>query len=127
MQEFYINTDSLLPILRMELIYDGRSDYNKFFDAVQNATITFTMINVDSGVTKIANAKSYIKLRETVSCNEEYVICYDWKKRDTKEKGTYKGIFTITFDGILTSEDDIIYPIGDLIMPIREELYIIIR
>ena len=47
-QQFTINKDSILPILRMELIYDGRHDFNKFWDAIQDADITFTMTNVDT-------------------------------------------------------------------------------
>lgn len=126
MQQFFINKDSELPILSMELIYDGRSDYNKFWDAIQDSKITFTMTNVDTNVIKIANAPCYIKLREVGGCVEQYIICYNWKKRDTKEKGTYEGIFTIHFNGNLTSETTT-YPSGDLIMPIREKLMITIQ
>lgn len=126
MQNFLINQNSTLPTLRMELIYDGRSDFNKFWDAIQDATITFTMVNVDSNVTKIANAPCYIKRKETNGCVTQYVICYDWKQRDTKERGTYEGSFKITFNGNLTSETTT-YPQGDLIMPIREKLIITIQ
>lgn len=126
-QQFFINKDSVLPILRMELIYDGRHDFNKFWDAIQESDITFTMTNVDTKVIKIANAPCYIKLREIDGCVDQYVICYDWKKRDTKERGTYEGVFTINFNGNLTSETDTSYPKGDLIMPIREKLMITIQ
>lgn len=126
-QQFFINKDSVLPILRMELIYDGRHDFNKFWDAIQDSDITFTMTNVDTKVIKIANAPCYIKLREIDGCVDQYVICYDWKKRDTKESGTYEGVFTINFNGNLTSETDTSYPKGDLIMPIREKLMITIQ
>lgn len=126
-QQFFINKDSVLPILRMELIYDGRHDFNKFWDAIQDSDITFTMTNVDTKVIKIANAPCYIKLREINGCVNQYVICYDWKKRDTKERGTYEGVFTINFNGNLTSETDTSYPKGDLIMPIREKLMITIQ
>jgi hypothetical protein len=80
MQEFYINKDSLLPTLRIELIEDGRHDYNKMYEMLQNSSITFTMVNRDTGVTKIAKAPAYIKAREDGGCVEQYVICYDWKK-----------------------------------------------
>ena len=126
-QQFFINKDSVLPILRMELIYDGRHDFNKFWDAIQESDITFTMTNVDTKVIKIANAPCYIKLREIDGCVDQYVICYDWKKRDTKERGTYEGVFTINFNGNLTSETDTSYPKGNLIMPIREKLMITIQ
>lgn len=127
MMQFFINKDSILPILRMELIYDGRHDFHKFWDAIQDADITFTMTNVDTKVIKIANEPCYIKLREIDGCVDQYVICYNWKKRDTKERGVYEGVFTINFNGNLTSETDMSYPKGDLIMPIREKLMITIQ
>ena len=126
MQNFLINQNSELPILRMELILDGRHNFNKFYDAVQDASITFTMTNVNTNVIKIANAPAYIKRREDGGCTEEYVICYDWKKRDTKECGVYEGVFTIHFNGNLTAEG-IDFPQGDLIVPLREKLIITIR
>lgn len=122
-QEFYINQNSELPTLRMEIIYDGRSDYDKFFEAVQNADISFTMTNVDNGMVRVGNQPAYIKLKDDGGCRDKYVVCYDWKKRDTREIGRFRGQFTITFGDDLKSDADT-YPSGDLIMPIREELMI---
>lgn len=124
MQYFYIRQNSVLPQLRIELIDDGRHTFNKFHDMIQNAEITFTMVNADTNVTKIAKAPCYIKRKESEGCVEEYVICYDWKKRDTKEVGTFKGFFEITFGDI--KSDDVTYPKGNLWMPIREDLMITI-
>ncbi len=126
MQNFIINKDSVLPILRMELIYDGRSDFNKFWDAIQDSTITFTMTNIDTNIIKIANAPCYIKRKENNGCVTEYIICYDWRKRDTKERGSYEGVFTINFNGNISSES-ITYPQGELKMPIGEKLIITIQ
>lgn len=126
MQHFYINKDSELPILRMELIYDGRHDFNKFYDAIQDSTITFSMTNIDTNVMKVANEKAYIKRREIDGCVEQYVICYDWRKRDTKERGTFEGVFTIHFNGNLKGES-VTYPKGDMILPIREKLLITVQ
>lgn len=126
-QYFFMTQNSTLPSLRMELIEDGRDrPYHKFYEAIQSATITFTMVNVDTNITKVAKNKAYIKLREGDDCGENYLICYDWKSRDTKECGTYKGTFEITFDASLKS-DDYTYPSGVLNAPIREQLYIIIQ
>lgn len=122
---FYIKQYSTLPTLRMELIEDGRHDYHKFHESIQNAQITFTMVNAATNVTKVANGNAYIKLRENTDCTEQYVICYDWKKHDTKEPGTYKGSFSIIFDKDITN-DDYTYPSGILNMPIRDELTIVI-
>lgn len=124
MQYFHIKKGSTLPTLRMELIEDGRHDYRKFYDSIQNCSITFTMVNIDTNITKVAKAPCYIKLKEDGGCVEKYVICYDWKERDTKDVGTYKGTFDITFNPIKSDETE--YPTGKLIMPIREALSIII-
>ena len=125
MQEFYINKDSLLPILRMDLIEDGRHDFNKFFELIQSADITFTMINRETGVTKIAKAPAYIKLREDGGCIDQYVICYNWRKRDVSEAGNYIGKFDIEFGEVKNDEYE--YPQGNLIMPLREDLMITIK
>ena len=124
MQYFYIRQNSTLPTLRMELIEDGRHDFRKFYESIQNCTITFTMVNVDTKITKIAKAPCYIKLKEDDGCVDKYVICYDWKPRDTKETGTFKGTFELTFGEIKSDETE--YPTGNLNIPIREELTIVI-
>ena len=123
---FFINQNSTLLTLVMELVEDGRHNFEKFNECIQNATVTFMLVNVDTNVTKIANASAYIKLREGDDCTENYVICYDWKKRDTIEAGTFKGTFEIVFDGTIKN-DEYDYPNGILGMPIRETLYIVIR
>jgi hypothetical protein len=110
----------------MELIEDGRHDFHKFHECIQSADITFTMVNIDTNVTKVAKGKAYIKLRENDDCTEQYVICYDWKAHDTKEAGTYIGTFDINFNGNIKN-DEYTYPKGLLKMPIREQLYIVIQ
>lgn len=124
-QFFYIKQGATLPRIQMELIEDGRHTFNKFHECVQGADITFTMINIDTNVTKVAKAKAYIKLREDDTCTENYLICYDWKERDTKEAGTYRGIFDINFSGNIKN-DSYTYPSGLLTMPIREEVLVTI-
>lgn len=126
MQYFYINQNSTLPTLRMDVANDGRHDFHKIMECIQGADITFTMVNVDTNVTKVAKGKCYIQLRDVDSCDEQYVVCYDWKPRDTKEIGTYKGTFEINFNGDVKN-DEYIYPKGMLGMPIREDLMIVVK
>lgn len=116
MQEFYINKDATLPYLKMELINDGRNDYNSFYDLIQSGTtITFSMVNSDTGAIKIANRLAYLSPKEDV-CGDEYFIVYKWDPRDTKLKGKFNGKFTITFNN------------GDkLIVPIQDELVVYVQ
>ena len=119
MQEFYINKGATLPFLKMELINDGRYNFDKFYEMIQASTITFSMINAETGVYKIANEPALVLPKED-SCNDTYYIAYKWKARDTKDCGKYIGEFKIVFNPITTTG-------GTLIVPIQEQLAIYIQ
>jgi hypothetical protein len=125
-QEFFINNGAILPVLRMELIIDGRYSFWKFHEAIQNAVVTFSMKNVDTDILKISKAPCEIVLADDGGCEEKYIIQYKWKPRDTKEPGKYKGWFNIEFLGDL-SQYGVEYPSGLLIVPLSEDLYIYIK
>lgn len=114
--EFNINKGATLPILKLELINDGRNDYNKFHEKIQNANIYFTMTNITTGVKKIAKKLTDIELvlPQSDCVGEEYYIIYQFTERDTLIAGRYIGQFTIDF---LDNS-------GELIVPIKEQLYI---
>lgn len=124
-QYFFLTKNSTLPNLRMEVINDGRNDFRKAYLALQAATVTFTMTNMETGVKKIANAKAYVVEREDTGCEEAYVIEYRWNKRDTDIPGNYIGQFKIKFDDNI-SIDGMTFPKGELIAPIAEDLIITI-
>lgn len=128
MQEFNILKGSLNPVLEMELINDGRYDFQKSLinEALQDSVVTFNMKDEETGLLKISKAKANIVLSGEESCDEKYVLQYKWNKRDVAKPGFYKGWFEIIFNGNLTSEG-VEYPIGNLIVPIEEELRIIIK
>lgn len=126
MDYFFLKKDSTLPYLRLSLIDDGRNTFRHFNESIQNADVRFTMTNVDTNVKKIANAPCEIKLMDKDTCDEEYVIEYQWKKRDTNESGSFEGVFEIDFkDGV--KSNDTVQPKGILNMPIRERLLITIE
>lgn len=128
MQEFFIIKGSVNPVLEMELISDGRYDFQKSLinDALQDSVVTFNMKDEETGILKIANAKANIVLADEESCQERYILQYKWKERDVKNSGVFRGWFNISFNGNLTS-DGIDYPKGNLIVPIEEGLRIIIK
>jgi len=119
MQEFYINKNATLPILKMELINDGRYDFQKFHEMIQDSTISFSMRNYENDTLKISNNTSNVFLEAKDGCDEEYYICYKWSERDTKQIGKFKGQFTIKFGGVLGD--------GKLIVPIQDELTIYVQ
>lgn len=113
--DFYINQHATLNKLKLELIQDGRNDFHKFHEKIQNANIFFTMTDVITGVKKIAKKVADIELVEPTSCvGEEYYLTYQFNTKETSVSGRYVGKFEINFlDGS-----------GTLIVPIREELFI---
>ena len=118
--EFFINKGATLPILKLELIQDGRLDYKDFYDKIQNSNIFFTMADVETGVTKIGK-KEALCISDTidngVDGSDIYYLAYQFSERDTKKEARYVGKFIIEFlDGS-----------GTLIVPIRDELFINVK
>ena len=113
---FYIKKGADLPILKVEPIKDGRSDYKKFMEDLETSSIYFSMADAKTGIYKITNAEAYLVAKETTEPTPtvEYYIYYQFKKRETNAPGIYKGEF------LIRNED------GNLILPLREELTIII-
>ena len=114
--DFYIKKGATLPILKMELINDGRNDYDAFHDRLQNSVITFCMEDTNTGVKRIGGKEALCILKDPSSdcTGEEYYIGYQFSEKETKKVGTYRGEFTITFND----------ESGKLIVPIREDLTI---
>ena len=114
---FYIKKNATLPLLKMQVVKDGRSEYQQFMDSLETATITFTMINTATGIPKIVAKPCYITILTNLDVNAlpEYYVYYRFTERDTNQVGTYSGQFLIHNDT------------GDLILPIREELNIYIQ
>ena len=123
MQQFNIVQNATLPYLEMEVINDGRHNFDKIYIALQAADVTFNMIDNNNGIKKIVNKKCNIVPIENNGCVEKVKVQYQWNKNDTKEKGQFKGYFKVTFKDNIVMED-IAFPKGDLIVPIAEELII---
>ena len=126
-QSFIINKNATLPLLRLELNNDGRSEYWKAYLALQGASgVTFSMWNQETGIYKIANEPAEIVYDEYSGCEERYLIQYKWKERDTNESGRYIGQFKITFSDDIVMEG-VTFPKGDLIVPLSDDLVIVVN
>lgn len=113
--EFFIKQNTTLPILKMDVVRDGRTDsWKNFYEILDNANIRFSMKNVENGIQKIFMKPAYIveKTKNNPDSSTEYYIYYKWTEKDTNKKGRYIGEFLIEFE------------IGDLVTPIVQNLYI---
>lgn len=123
MKQFNINKDATLPYLEIEPVMNGRNTFRKLYEALQNADISFSMKNIDTGIWKIANAQANIVNSTEQSCEDRFKIQYRWKTRDTKEAGRYLAQFKIKFLNDIVSGDTI-FPKGELIVPIYEDIIV---
>jgi len=128
--DFFINRNAQLPIMKLELINDGRNDYKHFMEYIQNAEIFFCMSDIKTGIKKIAMQPAACELKKNPcngdnDCGEEYYLVYRWRERDTKVSGTYVGQFHIIMhDDLTVVPANGIIPNGELIVPIHDELKI---
>ena len=128
MMEFIIKKGSVNPVLRMELIKDGRYDFKKAMidNAIQDSVVKFYMKDVETGLLKVAKADADIVLAQEEGCEEKYILQYKWKERDTKKEGIYEGWFEIDFNGNL-KEEGVDYPSGKMRVPVQEDLIIYVK
>jgi len=117
---FNIRKNATLPILRLALYNDGRDTYKKFQENLPNAAITFSMRDVKTGVYKVANKPGVLYLKDpcTTDSEPEYYIGYQFTSNDTDTCGVFEGQFKLQ----LVNIDNTL--IGELITPIREDLFI---
>jgi len=115
--EWYIKKNATLPILKMQVVKDGRSSYNNMMDLLEQSAIFFSMVDVATGIPKISTRPAGITTKTMLDPNaeQEYYVYYQFTNVDTKKPGRYEGQF-------LFRSDD-----GTLILPIREKLYINIQ
>ena len=112
--EFYIKKNATLPVLKMQVVKDGRAGYIQLMQDLEVSTIFFSMVDVYNGIPKIVSAPCYIVplIFAEEGTPTEYYIYYQFTARDTNTPGRYQGQFLIKNDE------------GNLILPIREELFI---
>ena len=111
--EFYIKKNATLPVLKMQVVKDGRSGFQELMEDLEVSTIFFTMVDVETGIPKIVSAPCQIvSLILPEGAPTEYYIYFKFTSRDTNTVGRYEGQFLIKNDE------------GNLILPIREQLYI---
>lgn len=111
--EFYIKKNATLPVLKMQVVKDGRSGYIEFMDSLEISTIYFSMVDVETGIPKIVSAPcEIVGLILPDGATPEYYIYFKFTSRDTNTPGRYQGQF------LIKNEE------GNLILPIRENLYI---
>ncbi len=112
--EFFISQGATLPVLKMQVVKDGVADIDEFMSLIENSTIYFSMVNLNTGAYKILNKFGGFVEKTFVDPNAatEYYIYYRFTSSDTNQSGLFKGEFVFLNDE------------GTQILPLREELII---
>ena len=115
--EFFIKKNATLPVLKLQVVKDGRSDYDSFMKTIELSAIFFSMVDSNTGIPKISSRPAGFVEKTFLDPNAEpeYYIYYQFTSKDTNRVGTYEGQF------MLRNDD------GVLILPIREKLTINIQ
>ena len=112
--EFNIKKNGNLPVLKMAVVKDGRSDYQSFMDFIETSSLFFSMADSDTGVSKIHMEPAGFVEKTFIDPNTpvEYYVYFKFQKKHTSKVGKFEGQFTLRNDS------------GTLILPIREQLFI---
>jgi hypothetical protein len=111
--EFFIKKNATLPVLKMQVVKDGRAGYQELMQSLPVSSIYFSMKDTSTGIPKIVDAPcGIVSLDLPAGSTPEYYIYFQFTERDTNTVGRYVGEFLIKNDE------------GNLILPLREEIYI---
>ena len=114
MTEFFRRKNSTLPIIKVQIVKDGRLGFREFDNLTKDSTITFSMWNEETNVYYIMNKPASVMVKpSTVGSNEvEYFVYYQLSSHETRDIGGYIGEFKVT-----NSQ-------GEIILPRRKKLFI---
>lgn len=118
---FFIKKDSTLPELKYPLTQKIREEYDITDDMLENIAVTFSMIDADTGLYKIANVPASIVFntdRPQYPDELLHTLVYRFKLPQTSKAGRFYGEFKID---ILGPEN-----CGKITLPNDDEINIII-
>lgn len=97
-KNFYIKKDSTLPVLKFPLIQQIREKYDLTEDMLDNVAVTFSMIDIETGIYRIANVAANLVInndRDIHPDEEKYTLTYKFNLNNTKVAGRFNGEFKI--------------------------------
>ena len=99
---FFIKKDSTLPLLKFPLTQHIMEQYDITPDMLENVAVTFSMIDANTGLYRIANVAGSLVVnndRPEYPDEVQYTLSYKFKLSQTAKGGRYLGEFKIDFLG----------------------------
>lgn len=106
-KNFFIKRDSTLPVLKYPLTQHTMEQYDITSDMLENVAVTFSMIDADTGLYRVANVAGNLVInndRPEYPDEVQYTLTYNFKLSQTSKSGNFKGEFTVDF--ISTGNDN---------------------
>jgi hypothetical protein len=119
---FFIKKNSTLPKLKFSLSEYLMLRYDITEAMLENCAVTFSMLDDETGVYKIANKGADLVVNTDFASNpdeDKYTLVYKFSLRDTAKPGIYLGSFMIDFLG----EEQC----GKITFPLTEKLTIVVQ
>lgn len=86
--EFFIRKGATLPLLKLNIVNNGRNDYDNFLNTLELSSLFFSMTNVDTGIPKIVNKPAGIG-----GVSPNYFVYYQFQNSDTTREGRFEAEF----------------------------------
>ena len=99
---FFIKKDSTLPELKFGVNQRIMEKYDITADMLDNCAVTFSMIEKNSGLFRIANVEAKLVIsndRPLFPDEVTYTLAYKFKRHDTRRAGRFLGEFKVDFLG----------------------------
>jgi len=110
--EWFIKKNATLPTLKVKVVKDGRSDFEKGSTDMLDSSVYFSMINTETQTPKLSTKPAIVVGEINNEGDTEYYAYYQFTKRDTNKEGRFSAEFMIIND------DGVIY------LPINDKLYV---
>ena len=111
--EFYIKQNSTLPILKMEIIKDGRSDFNLNSFLSGSSTFLISLYDKSNDRFLFASKECYVTSEYSEFEGKDlYYLNYQFTNKDTLRTGRYEAQVSITSDQ------------GVILLPLQDKYYI---
>jgi chlorite dismutase len=110
--EWFIKKNATLPVIKVKLSQNGRSDFMKTMSVLSESEVYFSMIDVETNIPKISSVLATVESGLTEDGQIEYFTYYQFKKNQTKKVGRFSAEFMIK------NVD------GTLFLPTTEKIYV---
>jgi hypothetical protein len=98
--KFFIKKGSNYPVLKFPLTQNMLEEYDITDDMLDSVAVTFSMVNEDNGLFRIANKCADLIInrnRPDYPDEEEYTLTFQFTEKQTNKVGIFLGEFVLDF------------------------------